>query len=156
MGFTLKSPLKDDDGRINITMSDMSLMICLDSESKVNEVHCLLAVIPPVSPGARSANSWCSNTNVALFSSFSQEDTLEDYRNERFRNTFKAVDANSVSGQNGSISHKEMRVVLQQVSGGTKLDGEKFAAAISEMDADGSGEINEEEFVAWARDHEKR
>ena len=55
MGFTLKSPLKDDDGRINITMSDMSLMICLDSESKVNEVHCLLAVIPPVSPGARSA-----------------------------------------------------------------------------------------------------
>ena len=93
---------------------------------------------------------------MALFSSFSQEDTLEDYRNERFRNTFKAVDANSVSGQNGSISHKEMRVVLQQVSGGTKLDGEKFAAAISEMDADGSGEINEEEFVAWARDHEKR
>jgi len=39
MGFTLKSPLKDDDGRINITMSDMSLMICLDSESKVNETH---------------------------------------------------------------------------------------------------------------------
>eukprot|EP01043_Picozoa_sp_COSAG02_P046739 COSAG02_NODE_4402_length_5402_cov_2.660947_1_plen_1328_part_10 len=62
---------------------------------------------------------------------------------ERLRALFDEMDADKA----GSLSPGEVKVLLENI--GFKLSKKKLAKAFEVMDADGSGQIDFEEFIAW-------
>ena len=75
-----------------------------------------------------------------------QEQTLQEYKTEKYHQLFKAVDVNG----DGKVTRDELKAVLTGLNNGKTVSDDKLSAAMASMDGDDSGEVDEEEFVTWA------
>jgi Ca2+-binding EF-hand superfamily protein len=66
-------------------------------------------------------------------------------RLHEYKEAFNMFDKNG----DGRISHDELRQVLETMNPGTKIDEPTLSSMIAELDIDGNGTVEFNEFVAW-------